>query len=333
MDLFAPLFIRQPATAHGHEVLHAVGQELLRHSRLPDGGYADDGDVHVVFDSLDELPPPALGIGNRFYAGNASFVQAHGYINKVNAHGLQSHGDLHAVLDVDVVLSNTSLIQEFLYTEADTDGEIGAAGFADAGNDLRDHPQAVLKAAAVLILPLIGIGRQKLLEQIAVGGVKLHTITARLLYPSRASHKLGNELLDLFGRQGAGVLLKVFAGNGRGGDNRLPAGERSDRFPAWVMELDEDFSPVLMDHRGQPGHTGDMAVLGDGQLPHQSGTMDIIDPGDLRDDQAGSAHGAGLIKGQHIFGGTSVQFRQADTHGGHDQTVLYCDVADLTRGK
>ena len=306
---------------------------MLRHSRLPDGGYADDRDVHVVFDSLDELPPPALGIGNRFYAGNASFVQTHGYINKVNAHGLQRHSDLHAVLDVDVVLSNTSLIQEFLYTEADTDGEIGAAGLPDAGDNLREHPQAVFKAAAVLVLPLVGIGRQELLEQIAVGGVKLHTITARLLYPSRASHKLGNELLDLFGRQGAGVLLKVFAGNGGGGDNRLPAGERSDRFPAWVMELDEDFSPVLMDHRGQPGQAGDMAILSDGQLPHESGTVGIIDPGDLRDDQAGSAHSAGLIKGQHILGGTSVQLRKADTHGGHDQTVLYCDVADLTRGK
>ena len=287
----------------------------------------------MVFDGLDEFTPPTLRIGNRLHAGDAGLIQANGYINKINAHGLQSHVNFYAVLDMDVVLSNTSLIQEFLYTEADTDGEIGAAGLPDAGDNLREHPQAVFKAAAVLVLPLVGIGRQELLEQIAVGSVKLHTITARLLYPSRASHKLGNELLDLFGRQGAGVLLKVFAGNGGGGDNRLPAGERSDRFPAWVMELDEDFSPVLMDHRGQPGQAGDMAILSDGQLPHESGTVGIIDPGDLRDDQAGSAHGAGLIKGQHILGGTSVQLRKADTHGGHDQTVLYCDVADLTRGK
>lgn len=63
-----------------------------------------------------------------------------------------------------------------------------------------------------------------------------------------------------------------------------------------------------------------MAVLGDGQLPHKSGTMDIIDPGDLRNDQADSAHGAGLVKGQHILGGAAVQFRQANAHGGHDQT-------------
>lgn len=76
-----------------------------------------------------------------------------------------------------------------------------------------------------------------------------------------------------------------------------------------------------------------MAVLGDGQLPHKSGTMDIIDPGDLRNDQADSAHGAGLVKGQHILGGAAVQFRQANAHGGHDQTVFYCDVADLSRGE
>ena len=88
LDLFAPLLIRQPAAAHGHEVLHVVGQELLRHSRLPDGGYADDRDVHVVFDSLDELPPPTLRIGNRLHAGDAGLIQAHGYINKINAHGL-----------------------------------------------------------------------------------------------------------------------------------------------------------------------------------------------------------------------------------------------------
>ena len=164
LDLFAPLLIRQPTATHRHEVLHAVGQELLRHSRLPDGGNADDRDMHVVFDSLDELPPPTLRIGNRLHAGDAGLIQAHGYINKINAHGLQSHGNFYAVLDMDVVLTNTSFIQKFLYTEADTDGEIGAAGFADAGNDLREHPQAVFKAAAVLILPLIGIGRQELLE-------------------------------------------------------------------------------------------------------------------------------------------------------------------------
>lgn len=67
------------------------------------------------------------------------------------------------------------------------------------------------------------------------------------------------------------------------------------------MELDEDFCPMLMYCGGQPGQTGNMAVLGDGQLPHKSGTMNIIDPGDLRNDQAGSTHGAGFVKGQHIL--------------------------------
>ena len=89
-----------------------------------------------------------------------------------------------------------------------------------------------------------------------MGSVKLHTVTASLLYPRRASYELGDQLLDFFSGQCPGLLLKVFAGNGGGGDDRLPAGERGDRFPAWVMELDEDFSPVLMDRGGQPGQTG-----------------------------------------------------------------------------
>ena len=289
--------------------------------------------MYVILDRFDEVLPPALGKRDGFYAGISGLIQANGDINEVNPGTLQGHGDLHAVLNMDVVLGNTGFVQELFNAQTHANGKIRAAGIADAGDDFGNHPQAVFKAAAVLVLPLIGVGGQELLEQIAVGCVEFHTVTAGLLHPDGSCDELGDELLHLLGGQRAGLLLQVFAGDGRCGNHRLSANEGRNRLAAGVVELDKYFGAVLVDCRRQPGQAGDVTVLRHGQLPHQPRTVDIVHAGDLRNNEAGAAYGPGLVEGQHILRRTAVQLCQTDAHGGHDQTVLDRDLADLSGSK
>src|SRR2546429_6435047 len=88
--------------------------------------------------------------------------------------------------------------------------------------DLENDADAILEAAAKLILPKIAEGRKELVQQISMGGVNLQDFESRRASALRRPSKSVHDFANLAGRQCTGpgvVLIKGFRARG----NRLPS--------------------------------------------------------------------------------------------------------------
>ena len=80
--------------------------------------------------------------------------------------------------------------------------------FADAANDGSRKSQAIIETATVRIAAVIGPGRQKLTQQIAVPGVDFYRVESGILGATGGLPKSGDERFDFFYRQFPGHDLR-----------------------------------------------------------------------------------------------------------------------------
>ena len=177
---------------------------------------------------------------------------------------------------------------------------------AHLGHGLQQKAGAVAEAAAIGIVALVAVGREKALRQIAVGKVQLQPFKAGSKGAAGCRDKVGLHAGDVRKRHGAGHARQTAAkGDGRW-RNRLPAagiafGNMVVAFPGVVgaglapcmADLDAGHGACGLDAGGNARHAVDLGVV----------------------PQAG-AIGRDAALGRHARGFDDHQPRAAARHGG-----------------
>ena len=133
------------------------------------------------------------------------------HVNGVNALVRQNFGHLQALFQTVALAGLADAIVHLIYRQAYHNGEIPPAGDANAVNDLRQKAHSVLQRTAVFVRSPVGIRRQELLNEIAMGGVQFHTVTAGFLYSLCRLYKLQDQPLHAPVGQTAVDALAHFA--------------------------------------------------------------------------------------------------------------------------
>src|SRR5690606_16878178 len=119
--------------------------------------------------------------------------------------------------------------------------------------------RAVFDAATVAILPLVGAVLQKLIDEIAVGGVDLNAVEARVTRMPRGIGEILNNAGNFFGMQGARHHVIAFGAqqadvprtcNGAGGHRNFAIEVFRVGYAANVPQLNENFSALVVHRRG-----------------------------------------------------------------------------------
>ena len=242
----APFRIGKPCSAHADEVNNSAFQEGFCNGRLTDSGNADDRDLYIVTNSLDEIFSPALREGNRFNRHEACLIERAADVDEINTCRFHRLDDTDTILDMDVIFRDADCIQEFIYGHAASENEVLAALFADILDDLKNQSHTVLETSAIFIRSLVGIRGEELLQQVAVCAVKLHSIDACLLAAQCRISELFYQLMDLIQCHRTGLLLGHIAHTVRCGDAWLSADQGGDALTAWVMKLNENLASVFV---------------------------------------------------------------------------------------
>ena len=281
LNLIAPLGIGEPRAAKTGEVDSSFLEECLGNVGATICGDRNHGNADVLFHRSDDVMAPSLGITYWLHARNAGLVEANGHVYEVDACLFERHADLDAVCSVDVVLGNPGLVEEFLDGDAAAKRKACGTALANACDDLGDDAQAVLKAATILVCSLVGVGREELLQQVAMRAVKLDTIEARALGTNCAFDKLLDYMLDLFRRECAGLRLRLLARNRRRRDNRLSAEKDIGCLPAWVMQLQECLGTMAVNCLSKARELRNITVACDGNLAQLTDARLVVNPADL----------------------------------------------------
>ena len=96
----------------------------------------------------------------------------------------------------DVVVDHGALHPIVHGAELSHDNEIVSAGFTDTGCHLLERLEPVLKAASPVVAAAVDESGKKLVKDIAVGGVYLHTVESGFLRPYRCLDELFDNSAD-----------------------------------------------------------------------------------------------------------------------------------------
>ena len=244
LHLLRPMGVCDVGSAEGDEILHAALELLLRLFGGTDEVGGEHGDLDLFLDGFRHIGAPAAVEGGGFQPIVIRVVGGGGDVDGVHAHSLERFCVLHARLETVAFAGLPDLVIALVHGEADDERIILAALLADALDDLLDEAQPVLEAAAVLVRALVGVGAQELLQEIAVRGVQLNAVHARLLAPDRRVDELADELLYLAVGEcpdmPAGDLARLaLGGAGRGKDQPLLHHLATDAGRDLVDELGE----------------------------------------------------------------------------------------------
>src|ERR1039458_1306172 len=264
-----------------------------------------------------------LGVRNLATGGNIHQVDS--------AHAKQCselHGLIRAPAAVDPIGGG----------DADEEGQVGRPLSADGVNHFENEASAILKTAAVCIGALISEGREELVEQIAVGGVNLDKVKARLEGAPRSLAKGFNCGVDagLIKRLGHGIARRKCEGAGR---NRLPAailgqeqalsvkGHGHAAFSSGVGQLNAGASALRVEKACDARKCRDVLVFPDAEIAVGDAAF-RRDCGGFNHDQSGAALCAGPkmdempIRGESVLRRILAHGRNADSIRKDDRTKL-----------
>lgn len=117
---------------------------------------------------------------------------------------------------------------------------------------------AVVERAAVFVAAVVRIGREELRNEVAVAGVHLHRVEARLVGRVDGASEVAGHLFDLLAPHAPHGGVGVEVESPRGADGYLPGGGQVGHVAA-VADLDGGGSPFAVDGVGdvaQPRHDG-----------------------------------------------------------------------------
>ena len=170
--------------------------------------------------------------------------------------------------------------------------ELSPAGFPQRLEHHHGQPGTILQAAAKAVYPLVGPGRQKLVEQPAVAAVQAHPVKPRLLAKPGRLDEVGAQLLHVLFRHGPDEY-PVPVGQLHGADGLLLPLDLALGLPH-MAQLHQGQRPVVMDALGKlavaPGVFLRLVVKavelvgptasrgGHRRLPHEEGRLSAPGP-------------------------------------------------------
>ncbi len=191
---------------------------------------------------------------------------------------------------------------------------------------LHGEPDPALGGSAEAVVAQVGVLRQELVDEVAVGAVQLDPVETGVHRPPGGVREVLHGRLDLGGGQlhRDGEVLHAVRGEhllrgpyGRGRDGER-AGVVGVADPAGVHELGEDPAARRVDGVGHLAPARDLLVGVQPRRVHVAlARRARLDP--LRDDQAGRS-ALGVVEGGE-GGGDPVHVGPGPGHGSHDQTA------------
>jgi hypothetical protein len=210
--------------------------------------------------------------------------------DRVDALGDERRRDLHVVFDAQALPKRQQIVAVALQQQR----EARAHPPARLTHDLAHDPEPVLEGAAVGVPPSVGMRRQELRQEIAVGRMDLDAVESGRL----AAHGGRREGVDDSGQLVEAQRPRLRAhhrlAHGRSGDGLVDAGMAEDQLATAVGELGDQLRPVAMAGAREAGETRDPIVAVGGA--HAIGALafrrDVEVAGD---DEWDPAAGEGLV--------------------------------------
>ena len=216
---------------------------------------------------------------------------------------------------------------------------------AHAFHHLDREAHAIELAAAVLVVAQVGERRQELVDQVAVRGMDIEHVEARLVGAPRRLAPALDDFGDFGARQRAGRGIRRRRIDAARGD-QLPLlpivdlgrwlqrrttlpGPEAPRLATGMAELDAGHGIVQADEVDAALEAGHEGVVPDPEIAHRAAAAPL-DLGRFHDDQRCPARGVAAGIHQVPVGGKAID-RRILMHRRDDDTVLQRDVAQLDR--
>ncbi len=223
------------------------------------------------------------------------------------------------------IVQGPAAVHVIVAVDPQTHGEILTAFGLDVGQKLQKKPDAVFERTAVSVRAVVGIGGEKLVDQIAVGRVHLDEIESGI--PAAASRV--SERSYQFGDFVDGQLSGGSLDHGQGGNRRRRHFLVVIGLAPAVHQLYAKADIVGFDAFGHFGKGRDAPLV------PQGGQVGKLQAGGMNSGAAHKDHsGAALGPGRKIFGQLIghvivLVHAEVDAHGGHEQPVLGFHRPDL----
>ena len=238
---------------------------------------------------------------------------------------------------VGIDIQAVEAVEHRIETEADT---VQRHDFADGIEYLEENPRAVFVASAVFVGTQVGLRREELVEEVAVGGVDLDPVKAGGLGIGGGTFEVGGHRLDVVtaqrpwrhGARLAGERKHLpFRVHRRWRHRRLAVVEFRQRQAAAVPELADDQPATGMDCIGDQAPAGNLLIRPDAGGEGVAAALWRND-GAFGNDQAGTG-ALGVVLGHHRRRHVAGVVAAAAGERRHDDAVLQFEGAKAHRGQ
>ena len=356
--LLRPVRVAYESPGGRHKILAALLELPLRLLRSPYDIRGDDRYAYGLLYRLCQVFSPARLICGRLEPAVICIVIGARHVDGVDTEFLESLRDLLSGLKAVALARLSDTLHHLVDREAHDQRVILSATLLYASYYLFEEPHAVLKAAAVLILSVVGIRREELLYQVAVSSVEFHRIDARLLAPFRRVYEVLLKPVDLSFAHRVHARCSVRGErsvrrrlNGKAYPlllkteqyRRAPVHEihelrntfcdRDDRrqridgaceaLASGMMQLYRQLSAVAVYLPCHLTHRLDVIIVAHGELRISRRSRHVIDPAYARNDKADAPFGSFLVVVRQPLRHLAARFAETELGGSHDYPVFY----------
>ena len=209
-------------------------------------------------------------------------------------------------------------------------GEVRAAGKADADDDLGNEAHPVEEVPAVLIGAMVGVRAHELIDEIAMCRVNLNTVEAGGLCDDSGLDIVLHHGLDLGGGHFLRNNADGLAHHGRRADDGVAVERNGEGLVAGMVQLHEHLGVIGVYPVNHTGEAGNDVHVGRAELAGLSNAGQLIDAAHLADDEADAALCALLVELGDLLGCFAGCCGKTGAHRCHDYAVLQRELADLT---
>ena len=325
--LVDPVRICELCPGHTGEIAHALAQQRLGGRGMLDDVDRDNRDLHRRLDGQRIFLLPALREVAGLDESGRVFVAAAADVDARHTVALEQLCDLHRIRLLQALGDVIAAV------DAHADREVSAAGAVNALDDLADDAHPVFKAATVFIGAHIAVRTEKLVQQITVRAVELHTVGIGLLGIHGAGDKFVDHAVNLLARHFVRHAACGRVDDPARGDDLTAAIELRLALAPGMEELEEHFAVVAVQCVGQQREALDEPRRMDLQLVGLGDAVFPVDRAKLGDQQPAAAGRPSLVAGDDLVGRLAVFRGKAVAHGGHHDAVFDPQAADVTGRK